>query len=99
MKVGRVLALIPWLVAAPRVSAQSISPADYLPLGQGYEWQLNRVSGSGKDKVRLEVTDVNATDTGTRYLIDMPVDDVHLGMRLELPTDGSPVLRAVPIDL
>jgi len=98
MKMGRTLALIACLATAP-AWAQSISPNDYLPLGQGYEWQLQRVSGSGGDKVRLEVTDVNVTDTGTRYLIDMPVDDVHLGMKLEFATDGSLVLRAVSIDL
>jgi hypothetical protein len=99
MNIGRTLVLIAWLAAVPQARAQFIRPADYLPLGQGYEWQLNRVSGSGKDKVRLEVTDVDVTDTGTRYLIDMPVDDVHLGMRLEFATDGSLVMRAVTIDL
>jgi hypothetical protein len=99
MWVVRTLALIAGLAAAPRAWAQAISPADYLPLSDGAQWQLDRVSGSGQSKLRLEVTDVNVTDTGTRYLIDMPVDDVHLGMRLEFVTDGSLVLRAVTIDL
>jgi hypothetical protein len=99
MRVAWMLALIACLAGAPRARAQAISPADYLPLAEHAEWQLDRVSGSGKSKLRLEVTDVNVTDTGTRYVIDVPVDDVHLGMRLEFATDASLVLRAVTIDL
>ena len=99
MKVVPTLALMSCLFAASPATAQPISPADYLPLGQGAEWQFERASGSGRSKLRLEVTDVNVTDTGTRYAIAIPVDDVQLGMRLEFATDGSLVLRAVTIDL
>jgi hypothetical protein len=99
MMAGRALVLVAWLVFAPRVSAQPINPRDYLPLGEGAEWQLKRVAGSGPSNLHLEITDVNVTDTGTRYVFDIPVDDVHLGMRLEFATDGSLVLRAIEIDL
>ena len=99
MRLLLTLGVVACLGMAQPTWAQAISPADYLPLGEGAEWQLDRISGSGQSKLRLEVTEVNVTDTGTRYLIDMPVDDVHLGMRLEFATDGSLVLRAVTVDL
>ena len=98
-----VMALL-WLgTALPLVGdvarAQTISPVDYLPLGEGAEWQFDRVAGTGESKLHLEITEVNVTETGTRYLFDIPVEDVHLGMRLEYATDGSLVLRAIQIDL
>ena len=102
MTIRRAIVLVACLAAAPRASAQPtspISPADYLPLALGAQWRLERVAGSGQSKVFLEVTDVNVADTGTRYSIDIPVEDVHLGMRLEFATDGSLVLRAIEVDL
>src|SRR5688572_18285540 len=96
---ARALAVAALVLLAGVAWAQTISPVDYLPLGEGAEWQFDRVAGSGESKLHLEITDVNVTDTGTRYLFDIPVEDVHLGMRLEYATDGSLVLRAVEVDL
>jgi hypothetical protein len=99
MQVGRVLGLIVCLALATRASAQSIRPADYLPLGQGAQWQYNRVAGSGPSDLHLEVTDVNVADSGTRYFIEVPGSSGNLGLRLEFTTDGSLRLRAVEGDL
>jgi hypothetical protein len=99
MTFARALALVALLLAGGGASAQTISPVDYLPLAEGAEWQLDKVAGSGESKLHLEITDVNVTETGTRYVVDIPVEGVHLGMKLEYATDGSLVLRAVQIDL
>jgi hypothetical protein len=100
MNVGRVPVLIACLLAsATRASAQSIAPADYLPLAQGTQWQFERVAGSGPADLHLEVTDVEVADTGTRYFISVPLDDANVGFRLEFATDGSLRLRAVKADL
>ena len=102
MTIGRAFFLVACLASAPRTWAQPtspISPADYLPLALGAQWRLERVAGSGQSKVFLEVTNENVTDTGTRYFIDIPVEDVHLGMRFEFATDGSLVLRAIEVNL
>jgi len=74
MKFRHVLALIACLVAGGRASAQSIRPADYLPLGDGAQWQFERTAGGGPADLHLEVTDVNQTDTGTRYLLELPFE-------------------------
>ena len=99
MTLGRALAVVVWLLVGGGASAQTISPIDYLPLVEGAEWQLDKIAGSGESKLHLEITDVNVTETGTRYVFDIPVEGVHLGMKLEYQTDGSLVLRAVQIDL
>jgi hypothetical protein len=88
------------VLLAPLVAhAQAISPADYFPLGQGFQWQYERVAGSGQSGLHLEVTDVNVTDTGTRYFLEVPSNGVNLGLRLEYTPDGSLRLRAVEADL
>jgi hypothetical protein len=99
MNVGRVLLVIACLADAMRASGQPIQPADYLPLGQGFQWQYERIGGSGPSDLHLEVTDVNVADSGTRYFIEVPSDGVNLGLRLEFATDGSLRLRAVQADL
>src|SRR5262249_42071976 len=71
-------ALVLSVAAATLASAQTIAPVDYLPLGQGFQWQLTRTAGGGPSDLHLEVTDVNVADSGTRYLLDIP-SDVHLG--------------------
>ena len=51
MAFARALALVASLLAGGGASAQTISPVDYLPLGEGAEWQLDRVAGSGESKL------------------------------------------------
>lgn len=99
MTVGRALSLIAGLVLATRASAQSIRPADYLPLGQGAEWQYERTAGSGPADLHLEVTDVTVADSGTRYFVEVPGSAGDIGLRLEFTTDGSLRLRAMQADL
>ena len=99
MKIGRALVVIVRLAAATTVSAQTIRPVDYLPLSQGTQWQFEKVTGSGPSNLHLEVTDVNVTDTGTRYLLEVPLSDLDVALRLEYATDGSLRLRAVMADL
>ena len=99
MKVSHVLAAIVCFAVATGVSAQTIRPVDYLPLSQGTQWQFQKVTGSGPANLHIEVTDVNVTDTGTRYLLEVPLSDLDLALRLEYATDGSLRLRAVTADL
>jgi hypothetical protein len=99
LKIGRAVLVIVCLGGALRASAQSIRPADYLPLGQGAQWQYERVAGSGPASLHLEVTEVNVVDTGTRYSLEVPSGDLHLGLRLEFTTEGSLRLRAIEADL
>jgi len=56
--VGRALGLIAGLVP----SAQSIRPADYLPLGQGAQWQYERTF-KAIDKDDVAIVHVEATAT------------------------------------
>jgi hypothetical protein len=97
--VGRALGLIPGLVLATRASAQSIRPVDYLPLGQGAQWQYERTAGSGPTDLPLEVTDVTVAGRGTRYFVAVPGSAGNIGLRLEFTTDGSLRLRALHADL
>jgi hypothetical protein len=86
------------LVAAALASAQTIAPVDYLPLGQGFQWQFTRTAGGGPSDLHLEVTDVNVADSGTRYLLDVP-STIDVGFRLEYATDGTLRLRALEANL
>jgi len=95
----RVLLVIACLAYATRASGQPINPADYLPLGQGFQWQYERIAGSGPSDLHLEVTDVTVAESGTRYFIEVPSNAGNLGLRLEYATDGSLRLRAVQADL
>src|SRR5262245_2289412 len=99
MRIGRALAVIVCLAVATTVSAQTIRPVDYLPLSQGAQWQFEKVTGSAPTNLHVEVTDVNVTDTGTRYLLEVPLSDLDVALRLEYATDGSLRLRAVMADL
>lgn len=99
LKIGRAVLVIVCLGGALQASAQSIRPADYLPLGEGAQWQYERVAGSGPANLHLEVTDVNVADSGTRYFLEVPSGDLNLGLRLEFTTDGSLRLRALEADL
>ena len=92
-------AIVACLGGAPLAAAQAISPMDYLPLGQGFQWQYERIAGGGPSDLHLEVTDVTVADTGTRYFIAIPSDDLSIGFRLEYATDGSLRLRAIQADL
>jgi hypothetical protein len=86
------------VLAGAVASAQATDPADYLPLGQGFQWQYERITGSGPSDLHLEVTDVTVADTGTRYFVDVP-STVDLGFRLEYTPDGTLRLRAMEADL
>src|SRR4029077_9072435 len=69
---GRAACLVLAGALASRASAQTIAPADFLPLGAGAQWLYERGSGSGPTQVRLNVVDVNQADSGTRYLVEVP---------------------------
>jgi hypothetical protein len=97
--VGRAVALLACLAAGAPAAAQSIRPADYLPLAQGTQWQLDRVAGSGPSDLHLEVTDVNVADSGTRYFIAVPGSNGNLGFRLEYTPAGDLRLRSLEGDL
>jgi hypothetical protein len=97
--VARGLALLASLAGATIASAQAIRPIDYLPLGQGAQWQFQRTAGSGPPDLHLEVTDVNVADSGTRYFMEVPGSAGNLGLRFEYATDGSLRLRSVEGDL
>lgn len=99
MKIGRALVVIACLAGATRAPAQTIRPAEYLPLGQGAQWQFDRVAGDGPSDLHLEVTDVNMTDTGTRYFVNVPLEGANVGIRFEFATDGRLLLRALQADL
>jgi hypothetical protein len=96
---ARGLAVLVCLAGATGASAQTIRPMDYLPLGQGAQWQLQRVAGSGPADLHLEVTDVTVADSGTRYFVEIPGSAGNLGLQLEYTTDGSLRLRSVEGDL
>src|SRR5262245_883725 len=96
--VGAVAGLLMFL-APSAAHPQVINPADYLPLGDGFQWQYQRAAGSGPSSLHLEVTDVNATDTGTRYFLEVPSNGVNLGLRLEYTPEGTLRLRAIEADL
>ena len=59
--VARAVVVIACLAVASRASAQSIRPADYLPLGQGTQW---RFKPTDKDTVivHAEATATSAAD-------------------------------------
>jgi len=97
--VARALVVLASLAGATRASAQAIRPADYFPLGQGAQWQLQRTVGSGPADLHLEVTDVTVADSGTRYFMEVPGSAGNLGLRFEYATDGTLRLRAVEGDL
>jgi hypothetical protein len=84
---------------AARASAQTIAPADYLPLGATPQWLLELVQGNGPGKLRIDVVDVNPADTGTRYVLEVPVEDITNQLRLEIANDGRLLLRALTVDL
>ena len=99
LTIARALAVLVCLAGATRASAQAISPADYFPLGQGAQWQLQRTAGSGPSDLHLEVTDVTTADSGTRYFMEVPGSAGNLGLRFEYATDGTLRLRSVEGDL
>ena len=99
MSVAFARALAVLAALATIASAQTIRPMDYLPLGQGAQWQFQRTAGSGPSDLHLEVTEVNVADSGTRYFLEVPGSAGNLGLRLEYTTDGSLRLRAVEGDL
>src|SRR5262245_1520024 len=85
VRVRRALVFLLVSVAfAGRASAQAIAPADYLPLSADAQWLFDRTSGSGPTEVRLDVTDVNEADTGTRYLLEVPFEGLSASLRLEI---------------
>jgi len=79
--------------------AQEIAPPDYLPLGADPEWLLELVEGTGPSKLRLDVIDVNEADTGTRYLLEVPVENITNQLRLEITNEGQLLLRSLTVDL
>ena len=93
----RRLALLVCLVAtgalAAGASAQTIAPADFLPLGPGAQWLYERASGTGPTQVRLDVIDVNEASSGTRYLLEVPFEGATARVRLEIATDGRLLMR------
>jgi hypothetical protein len=99
MGLGRVLCLIASGALAARASAQTIAPADFLPLGAGAQWLYERASGTGPTQVRLDVIDVNEASSGTRYLLEVPFEGVSTRVRLEIATDGRLLLRALEAQL
>jgi len=96
---GRAACLVLAGALASRASAQTIAPADFLPLGAGAQWLYERGSGSGPTQVRLNVVDVNQADSGTRYLVEVPFESVTGHVRLEIATDGRLLLRALEAQL
>jgi len=82
------------MTLAARAAAQTIAPADFLPLGPGAQWLYERSSGGGPTQVRLNVVDVNQASSGTRYLVEVPFEGVSARVRLEFATDGRLLLRA-----
>ena len=98
MGVVRIACLLA-VALAGHASAQAIAPADFLPLGAGAQWLVDRVSGTGPTQVRLEVTNVNPVDTGTRYLLEVPFEGTSTSLRLEIANDGRLLLRAIEAQL
>lgn len=87
------------VVFATRASAQTIAPADYLPLAATPQWLLELVQGNGPGKLRMDVVDVNPVDTGTRYVLEVPIEEITNELRLEITNDGQLLLRALTVDL
>src|SRR5262249_14524964 len=92
---GRAACLVLAGALASRASAQTIAPADFLPLGPRAHWLHKRASGNGPKQVRLNVVDVNEASSGTRYLVEVPFESVTGHVRLEIATDGRLLLRAL----
>jgi len=99
MDFSRIACLVISAALAARASAQTIAPVDYLPLGPGAQWLYERATGSGPKEVRVQVTDVNETSSGTRYLLEMPFEGLSASSRLEFTTDGRLLLRAIEAQL
>jgi hypothetical protein len=79
--------------------AQGIAPTDYLPLGADPQWLLEVAQGTGPSNLRIDVTDVNEADTGTRYVLEVPVEDITNELRLEISNEGQLLLRSLTVDL
>jgi hypothetical protein len=99
MRLGRLACLLVTSALVARASAQTIAPADFLPLGAGAQWLVERTSGSGPTQVRVEVVDVNVESSGTRYLLEVPFEGASTRLRLEFATDGRLLLRALEAQL
>src|SRR5262249_17595354 len=99
MSLARVVCLVVTAALAARASAQTIAPADYLPLGPGAQWLYERASGTGPTQVRLDVIDVNEASSGTRYLVEVPLEGISAGVRLEIATDRRLLMRAFEAQL
>jgi hypothetical protein len=93
------LLLIACWVPTPRAFAQAIAPEDYLPLGADPEWLLELAQGNGPSKLRIDVIDVNEVETGTRYVLEVPIQDITNKLRLEITNDGQLFLRSLTVDL
>jgi hypothetical protein len=93
------LLLVACLVPTQVAFAQAIAPGDYLPLGADPEWLLELVQGSGPSKLRIDVIDVNEVDTGTRYVLEVPIQDITNKLRLEITNEGQLLLRSLTVDL
>lgn len=95
----RLPALVLTLACIAPVSAQTIAPADYLPLAADPQWLLARVSGDGPAQIRITRTSVNPVAGGVRYELELPFDDGTTHARFELADDGTLTLRALDLDL
>jgi len=80
-------------------SAETIAPADYLPLDADPQWLLERVSGDGPEQIRITVTNANPVSGGVRYELELPFDEGTTAARFEFAADGTLTLRALDVDL
>lgn len=99
MRLTRLACLVASAGLATRAAAQTIAPADFLPLGAGAQWLYQRASGNGPSDLRLDVIDVNQASTGTRYVLEVPFEGFTSQVRLEIANDRSLLLRAFEAQL
>src|SRR5262249_13598026 len=99
IRLARLACLVASGALAGRAGAQTIAPADFLPLGAGAQWLYQRATGSGRSDLRLDVIDVNQASTGTRYVLEVPFEGFTSQVRLEIANDGSLLLRAFEAQL
>jgi len=99
VNLARVVCLVGTGAFAASASAQTIAPAEYLPLGPGAQWLYERASGTGPTQVRLDVIDVNEASSGTRYLVEVPLEGISARVRLEIATDRRLLMRAFEAQL
>lgn len=87
------------LAFSAHASAQTIAPADYLPLDADPQWLLQRVTGDGPEQVRIAVTNETPVSGGVRYELELPFDDATTHARFEFSDGGRLILRSLDVNL